>query len=132
MDVDLILDIGNSRTTGILVETLPQRVTNLNDSYLLELRDLSQPDRIYAEPFETRVEFVDAAFGNDALSGVRAARARPLPGLRPCVSGRRPRAWQPRPSALKAPPACQPQTLSLGRAPWQQSWRYNTSSRPSP
>ena len=68
VDVDLVLDIGNSRTTGILVETLPQRVTNLNDSYLLELRDLSNPENIYSDPFETRVEFVDAAFGNDALS----------------------------------------------------------------
>jgi Uncharacterized protein conserved in bacteria, putative virulence factor len=68
VDVDLVLDIGNSRTTGILVETLPQRITNLNDSYLLELRDLSQPEHIYADPFETRVEFVDAAFGNDAFS----------------------------------------------------------------
>ena len=68
VDVDFILDIGNSRTTGILVETLPQRPTNLNDSYLLELRDLDQPQNVYAEPFETRVEFVDALFGNDALS----------------------------------------------------------------
>ncbi|MDE8731324.1 virulence factor SrfB, partial [Desulfovibrio desulfuricans] len=40
----------------------------LNDSYLLELRDLSQPEHIYSDPCETRVEFVDAAFGNDALS----------------------------------------------------------------
>ncbi|MGE4553659.1 MAG: virulence factor SrfB, partial [Desulfovibrionaceae bacterium] len=39
VDVDLILDIGNSRTTGILIETLPQKITNLNDSYLLQLRD---------------------------------------------------------------------------------------------
>lgn len=45
VDVDLVLDLGNSRSTGMLVETLPQRQTNLNDSYLLQIRDLSQPDR---------------------------------------------------------------------------------------
>lgn len=68
VDVDLILDIGNSRTTGILVETPPQCSTDLNQSYVLRLRDLSQPDLEYADPFETRVEFVDATFGNDTLS----------------------------------------------------------------
>lgn len=41
VDVDLVLDLGNSRSTGMLVETLPQRQTNLNDSYLLQIRDLS-------------------------------------------------------------------------------------------
>lgn len=50
VDVDLVLDLGNSRSTGMLVETLPQRQTNLNDSYLLQIRDLSQPDRTYTGP----------------------------------------------------------------------------------
>jgi hypothetical protein len=68
IDVDLVLDIGNSRTTGILVETRAQRSTNLNDSYLLQLRDLDSPEHVYTEPFETRLEFAEANFGDDNLS----------------------------------------------------------------
>jgi hypothetical protein len=68
IDVDLVLDIGNSRTCGILVETRPQSTTNLNDSYVLQIRDLSHPERIHTDPFETRVEFAEASFGNSRLS----------------------------------------------------------------
>ncbi|MBC7953174.1 MAG: virulence factor SrfB [Rhodospirillaceae bacterium] len=68
IDVDLILDIGNSRTCGILIETRPQASTNLNDSYVLKVRDLSQPERVYTDPFETRIEFAEAEFGNARLS----------------------------------------------------------------
>ena len=53
IDVDLILDIGNSRTTGILVETSSNKKTDLNDSYLLELRDLSNPNHISTDPLRT-------------------------------------------------------------------------------
>ncbi|MDR1777823.1 MAG: virulence factor SrfB [Desulfovibrio sp.] len=68
IDVDLVLDIGNSRTTGILVETRTQRNTDLNDSYLLQLRDIDSPEHVYMEPFETRLEFAEANFGDDNLS----------------------------------------------------------------
>lgn len=68
VDVDLILDIGNSRTTGILVENILGRNTDLNDSYLLTLRDLSHPENFYTDPFETRVEFSRADFGSQAFS----------------------------------------------------------------
>ncbi|THB64317.1 MAG: ssrAB activated protein [Desulfovibrio sp.] len=68
IDVDLVLDLGNSRTCGILVETRPQAATNLNDSYVLQLRDLSEPDKIFKDPFETRIEFSEASFGNARLS----------------------------------------------------------------
>ncbi len=128
VEVDLILDIGNSRTTGILVETLPQRVTNLNDSYLLELRDISKPEHIYSDPFETRVEFVEANFGDDALSR-RSGRRTPA------------FAW---PSAVRVGPEAarlathavcaegstgmsSPKRYLWDERPWQQSWRYNTS-----
>lgn len=68
IDVDLILDIGNSRSTGILVENQLNKTTDLNDSYRLQLRDLTQPYRFYSEPFETRVEFSKAEFGSQAFS----------------------------------------------------------------
>lgn len=133
VDVDLVLDIGNSRTTGILVETLPQRATNLNDSYPLELRDLSRPEFCYSEPFETRVEFAEVALGNDALSR-RSGRRSPA------------FAW---PSAVRiGPEAARLATRSMcaegstgmsspkrylwDERPWQQSWRYNTGGHAEP
>lgn len=64
VDVDLILDVGNSRTCGMLVETRPGETTSLNDSYVLKLRDLSDPVRCYSLPFESRIEFSMPAFGD--------------------------------------------------------------------
>ncbi len=133
VEVDLILDIGNSRTTGILVETLPQRITNLNDSYLLELRDMSRPEKIYSEPFETRIEFSEANFGDDALSR-RSGRRTPA------------FAW---PSAVRVGAeaarlathaVCAEGTTGMSSPkrylwdehPWQQSWRYNTGGPHEP
>lgn len=68
VEVDLVLDIGNSRTCGILIETQADQRTDLNDSYILELRDLSQPHKRFREPFSSRIEFALAQFGNEALS----------------------------------------------------------------
>lgn len=68
VSVDLILDIGNARSTGILVENQVSKDTDLNDSYRLQLRDLGRPENVYAEPFETRVEFSKVEFGSTAYS----------------------------------------------------------------
>jgi len=71
--VDLILDVGNSRTCGILIEEHPKD-DGLRWRYELELRDLTQPERVYSEPFESRVEFARATFGKDHLAR-RSGRA---------------------------------------------------------
>jgi len=74
--VDLVLDVGNSRTCGILIEDHPQESDGLGKRYELCLRDLSQPEQVYPEPFESRVEFAQAVFGKDhwsARSGRRDA-----------------------------------------------------------
>ncbi len=69
IEVDLVLDIGNSRTCGILIENYPnQESADLADARVLELRDVSRPEIIYSEPFESRVEFAQAWFGMDHLS----------------------------------------------------------------
>ena len=68
VDVDLVLDIGNSRTCGMLMESSGDDPVDMNDSYRLELRDLSQPERVYDEPFPSRVEFVRGGFGDEKLS----------------------------------------------------------------
>ena len=63
--VDLILDVGNSRTCGILIEDHPKERDVLSRRYELELRDLCEPHRVCAEPFESRVEFAQATFGKE-------------------------------------------------------------------
>jgi hypothetical protein len=64
--VDLVLDIGNSRTCGVLVEHGAGAA--LNNSFALCLRDLERPERVYDHPFESRVEFAIASFGRDVLA----------------------------------------------------------------
>jgi len=68
VNVDLVLDVGNSRTCGMLMETSGDDPVDMNDSYRLELRDLSRPDQVYDEPFPSRVEFVRGSFGDEKLS----------------------------------------------------------------
>lgn len=68
IDVDLVLDIGNSRTCGMLVEEHPDRPLDFNNGTVLRLRELSAPERTHQLPFESRVEFHRASFGRDALS----------------------------------------------------------------
>ncbi|NWC64567.1 virulence factor SrfB [Cedecea sp. P7760] len=71
--VDLILDVGNSRTCGILIEDHGQSGSGLMHNYVLKLRDLSAPEHVYIDPFESRVEFSQAFFGKDHCS-VRSGR----------------------------------------------------------
>jgi hypothetical protein len=70
VDVSLVLDIGNSRTCGILIERLPTALTKatLGDAMLLRLRDLARPHQIYSETFESHVELAQPCFGEDDLS----------------------------------------------------------------
>lgn len=66
--VDMVLDVGNSRTCGILIEDHPQQGHGLKNRYELALRDLSLPHRLYAEPFESRVEFAQVVLGKEHLA----------------------------------------------------------------
>jgi len=68
IDVDMVLDIGNSRSCGMLMETSGDDPVDLNDSYRLELRDLTRPELVYDEPFPSRIEFARSAFGDEKLS----------------------------------------------------------------
>ncbi|CAH2603541.1 conserved protein of unknown function [Rhodovastum atsumiense] len=69
IDVDLVLDIGNSRSCGFLVERVPGRPAGLAESYRrLVLRDLTACEETADRPFESRVEFAPAGFGRDELS----------------------------------------------------------------
>lgn len=66
--VDMILDVGNSRTCGILIEDHEQEQDGMKKRYELEIRDLSRPEHYYNEPFESRVEFAQAFFGKEHFS----------------------------------------------------------------
>lgn len=60
--VDLVLDIGNSRTCGLLFEN-----GDFTKAAMLALRDLSEPHRTYEEPFDMRLVFRQADFANDIV-----------------------------------------------------------------
>ncbi len=67
IEVDLILDVGNSRTCGILMEsTKAGGAFQFTDAMPLELRDLTYPDRTYSDPFDMRVAFVKANLGDES------------------------------------------------------------------
>ncbi|WP_337261994.1 MULTISPECIES: virulence factor SrfB [unclassified Serratia (in: enterobacteria)] len=63
VQVDLILDVGNSQTCGILVEDHPAERDGLKHSYELQVRDLSQPHHLYPGLFASWTEFAEAKFG---------------------------------------------------------------------
>ena len=73
VEVDLVLDVGNSRTCGILIERLPgEGRLDPARSYPLEIRDLSQPEFTYNGLLESRVEFSEFQMLPDAA--LRRAR----------------------------------------------------------
>lgn len=61
--VDLVLDIGNSRTCGLLFEN-----GDFTRVAMLALRDLTNPgDKPYDKPFDMRLVFRQTDFGNDIV-----------------------------------------------------------------
>jgi hypothetical protein len=74
IDCDLVLDVGNSRTCGLIVERDPDHGADVAQAVKLELRDLGSPEHVYSDPFESRVEFALASFGRNHLSH-RSGRA---------------------------------------------------------
>jgi hypothetical protein len=68
INVDVILDVGNTHTCGILVEDHVGNNDGLAHTYELQLRDLSKPEYLYNELFESRVEFAQSSFGKENFS----------------------------------------------------------------
>ena len=69
-DVSLVLDVGNSRSCGLLVEDDGEDSgrDDSSDTIPLQLRDFNAPENIYTEAFESRVEFQRANFDYDNKS----------------------------------------------------------------
>ncbi len=69
VEVDLVLDVGNSRTCGILIERFPGETRlDLARSFPLEIRDLSRPEFHYSGLFESRVEFSEHRMGDERFA----------------------------------------------------------------
>lgn len=71
VNVSLILDIGNARSCGIMVEDHPNATRgddDFKDTYGLVLRDLNAPERVYSEAFVSRIEFARPNFDYDNRS----------------------------------------------------------------
>ncbi|MFH0825161.1 MAG: virulence factor SrfB [Pseudomonadota bacterium] len=63
LDVHLFLDVGNSRTCGILVENRPGTPLKPESAFeKLRIRDPGVPNRVWSEPFETRCMFMPSPF----------------------------------------------------------------------
>lgn len=62
MPVDLVLDIGNSRTCGVLFEE-----GDFTRAAMLSLRDLTHPERVYEKSFDMRLAFRKADIGGDIV-----------------------------------------------------------------
>lgn len=62
--VDLVLDIGNSRTCGVLFEN-----GDFTKVEMLQMQDLSEPWKVYKKPFDMRIAFHNCKFGEMELPG---------------------------------------------------------------
>jgi hypothetical protein len=77
IDVDLVLDIGNSRTIGLLIERVPGDTLSLKNGSVLELRDLNQPIDVQTDTFNTHICFSKAHFGDSNGYSRGAGRSKP-------------------------------------------------------
>lgn len=68
IDVDFAFDMGNSRSCGMVVEISGSGNIDLNNSYPIELRSLSEPMLLHKKPFPSRLEFSRPDFGSSQFS----------------------------------------------------------------
>lgn len=66
--VDLILDVGNTHTCGVLIEDHDDANDGLRQTAELQVRSLSEPQYLNDPLFTSRVEFSEARFGKQHFS----------------------------------------------------------------
>lgn len=66
--VDLVLDVGNTHTCGVLIEDHGAANDGLRQTMELQIRNLSQPQYLNALMFTSRMEFNQARFGKQHFS----------------------------------------------------------------
>lgn len=65
IEVDLVLDIGNSNTCGVLFEHPADRQSfEFTSVKMLQLQDFSRPELVHQDPFPMRLTFHKASFGD--------------------------------------------------------------------
>jgi len=64
IDVDLVLDVGNSKTCAILFENPTSQTFNFNSVKKLSIQNFGNPLIVHPESFSTRLVFKDATFGS--------------------------------------------------------------------
>lgn len=131
IQVDMVLDVGNSRTCGILIESHGQDNTGFSQRYELELRDLSRPECAYSEAFESRIEFAQANFGKEEFSA-KSGRADAF--LWPTIVRVGPEAA--RLAALRrgtegATGISSPKRYLWSKDPYELRWHFNTANTQS-
>lgn len=77
VDVDLVLDIGNSRSVGMLVERQAGENLSFSNSSILELRDLSDPRHKHNNIFTSNMCFTKTSFGDSNGYTGRSGRLKP-------------------------------------------------------
>ncbi len=63
IDVDLVIDLGNSKTCALLFENPKNEDFNFNKVKKLKLHDFSSPNNTYCEPFSMNIVFKETKFG---------------------------------------------------------------------
>ncbi|MGM9506815.1 virulence factor SrfB [Larkinella sp. GY13] len=66
IDVNLVLDVGNSRTCGLVLESSARErdaELALTDAKRLKIRELRNPTHTSNKPFEMKLAFMEASFG---------------------------------------------------------------------
>jgi hypothetical protein len=62
IEVDVVIDIGNSRTSVLLSERDKENKGNLGDIAPFEMQDLTDPTIVYGQAFPSRIEFAYPTF----------------------------------------------------------------------
>jgi hypothetical protein len=129
IDVDLVLDVGNSRTCGMLIETHPDETgADIAQAVKVQLRDLSDPLQTYSDPFESRIEFNRASFGKDDIS---LSSGRPTAFSWPTVARIGPEAQRLaglRRGSEGATGMSSPKRYLWDEDPRQDGWRFNNQA----
>lgn len=62
VDAHLFLDVGNSRTCGIIAECLPQGRLQPDSFEKVEIRNIERPNEVESEPFDSMCAFLPSPF----------------------------------------------------------------------
>ncbi|MCE2574124.1 virulence factor SrfB [Komagataeibacter sp. FNDCR2] len=131
IEVDLVLDLGNFRSCGVMIEQMPDNATigsnGLENCSLLELRDLARPSCNYKGIFPSRVEFGKASFGLDHRSrGSGRSAAFYWPG-QVRVGQQAERMLTSKRGTEGGSGLATPKRYLWSREPWMNGWYFNTT-----